>query len=65
MALRDWREKHNKHRKRLSDLPDWSYTDGRGFGPVSVAQKARYVRDQELGETVVRRLKELNQAKQI
>lgn len=63
ITSREWREKHNRFRNRLNDLPDWSYTDGRGYGPPSAAQKRRYLADQELGQTVVRRIKEMQEAK--
>lgn len=63
VTSQEWREKNNRFRNRLSDLPDWSYTDGRGYGPPSIGQKKRYLGNQELGETVVRRMKELNEAK--
>ena len=63
ITSREWRQKNGLFRARLSELPDWSYTDGRGYGPPSVAQKKRYLVNQELGQTVVRRMKELNEAK--
>ncbi|KAI2809305.1 hypothetical protein BLOT_000453 [Blomia tropicalis] len=65
ITSKEWREKHNRPKDRLSDMPDWSYTDGRGFGPPSVAQKKRYIRDQELAKEMIRRFKDLKEAKNI
>ena len=65
ITSKEWREKHNRFRDRLSDMPDWSYTDGRGYGPPSIGQKERYIAHQELGKTVVRRMQELVEAKKI
>lgn len=63
VTSREWREKHKRFRNRLDQMHDWSYTDGRGYGPPSTAQKKKYLTDQELGQTVVRRMKELQEAK--
>ena len=63
ISSREWRIKNNAPRMRLDDMQEWSYVDGRGAGPPSIRQKNRYIRDQELAETVVRRFKELQSAK--
>lgn len=36
----------------LTDEPDWSYIDGTP-GPMNKGQSLRYLRDQELGKTIV------------
>lgn len=59
----EWRKLHKRPRTRLNDAPDWSYLDGRGLGPLTPSQKGRYIRDQELGKVVVKRIKELQEMK--
>ena len=49
----------------LTDLPDWSYVDGRGFGNPSLGQKRRYLRDVELAKTVVKNVKMFKTAKEL
>ena len=49
----------------LVELPDWSYTDGRGYGPLTVGQKTRYLRDQEMAKTVVHYMKYMKSAKEL
>ena len=64
ITSKEWREKYHRYRTRLNESPDWSYTDGRGYGPLTPGQKERYLRDQQMAETVVIKLKELKEAKQ-
>lgn len=47
----------------LSEMPEWSYLDGRGYGPPSIKQKYRYLQDQELAQTVINQMKDLQDAK--
>lgn len=63
IGVREWRKKYNRPKNRLDFMPEWSYLDGRGYGPPSMVQKKRYIRDQVLGQTVVERLNELEEAK--
>jgi hypothetical protein len=49
----------------ITDGPDWSYTDGRGFGPLTVGQKKRHFRDQEMAKTVVKYMKQFKIAQQL
>ncbi|KAF7493971.1 Sodium/calcium exchanger 3 [Sarcoptes scabiei] len=61
--IKEWRKKHNFYREHLNQMPEWSYLDGRGYGPPSKQQRLIYERDQDLAKTVVERMKELNEAK--
>ncbi|KAH9421876.1 hypothetical protein DERP_002166 [Dermatophagoides pteronyssinus] len=63
ISVQEWRKKYNRPKNRLDFMPEWSYLDGRGYGPPSAVQKKRYIRDQVLGQTVVERLIELQEAK--
>lgn len=63
MKISEWRKKHNFYREHLNQMPEWSYLDGRGYGPPSKQQRLIYERDQDLAKTVVERMKELNEAK--
>lgn len=38
----------------LSESPEWSYVDGRGYGPLNSAQRARYYRDAQWTDEVVK-----------
>jgi hypothetical protein len=49
----------------LSETPEFSYTDGKGFSPLNSMQKSRYERDQRLVAEVVKHLKQFEQAKQL
>ncbi|XP_054160277.1 39S ribosomal protein L52, mitochondrial-like [Oppia nitens] len=67
ITVRKWRAMHNMSQSTspLNELPDWSYTDGRGFGPLTVGQKKRYLRDQELARSVINHWKDMQTAKQL
>lgn len=65
LTVKEWRAKHNRYRGRLNDMPDWSYADGRGFGPPLPANKRKYLRDQDLARSVIEKLKELHDAKRL
>lgn len=47
----------------LSEMPEWSYLDGRNFGPPSIKQKYKYLHDQELAQTIIDQMKDLQDAK--
>ena len=71
ITVRKWRRmtgravEHQSMSSPLTDLPDWSYTDGRGYGPMTVGQKNRYNRDQEMAKTVVKYMEYMRGAKKL
>ncbi|RDD44097.1 39S ribosomal protein L52, mitochondrial [Trichoplax sp. H2] len=63
-----WRIRRNLPRSGneygpLTELPDWSYADGRP-GPISKGQKKRDSKQQALSERVQRLLNEVDTAKE-
>ena len=70
ISLRKWRRmngrpEHTSNAGPLVELPDWSYTDGRGYGPLTVGQKKRYMRDQEMAKTIVNYMQYMGKAKEL
>lgn len=49
----------------LADLPDWSYVDGRGPGPLNLAQKTRYLRDIRFTQQVIKFVDQMKTAKEL
>ena len=68
ITVKKWRKLNGRPPSQcgpLAELPDWSYTDGRGYGPPTVGQKKRYMRDQEMAEKVVQYMEYMNTAKRM
>lgn len=49
----------------LADLPEWSYLDGRGPGPLNLGQKSRYLRDIRFTKEVVKFVDQMKTAKRL
>lgn len=49
----------------LADLPEWSYLDGRGPGPLNIGQKIRYLRDIRFAKEVIKFVDQMKTAKEL
>lgn len=49
----------------LSESPEWSYIDGRGYGPLNSAQRARYYRDARWTDEVIKITESMRVAKRL
>lgn len=49
----------------LADLPDWSYLDGRGPGPLNIGQKKRYLRDIRFTQEVIKYIGQAKTAREL
>ena len=49
----------------LSESPEWSYIDGRGYGPLNSAQRARYYRDAQWTDEVIKITDSMQTAKKL
>lgn len=49
----------------LSDTPEFSYLDGRGYAPLNKRQQSRYERDQHFGKQVVKYMEQFKVAKEL
>lgn len=49
----------------LTESPEWSFIDGRGYGPLNRKQKARYFRDAIWTQEVIKITGQMAQAKKL
>ena len=49
----------------LSETPEFSYLDGKGYAPLNQRQQARYERDQYFGKQVIKYMDQFKLAKQL
>lgn len=49
----------------LAETPEWSYVDGRGYGPMNKGQKARYFRDAVWTGEVIKITQQMTEAKRL
>ena len=49
----------------LSETPEFSYLDGRGYAPLNIRQQKRYERDQHFGKQVIKYMDQFKVAKQL
>ena len=49
----------------ISDSPEWSYVDGRGFGPLSRRQLARHKRHQRWASEIIQVMNQMKVAKEL
>lgn len=65
-----WRVKHGRcHNPSVESVlvmePDWSFTDGRGYGPPTLGQRRRYLRDIKMTKDTLKYLEMFKRAKEL
>jgi hypothetical protein len=65
-----WREQAGLPRRYqsptpLTDLPEFSFVDGRGAGPLTLGRRAKYLRDQMFAQEIIQITGQMKEAKRL